>query len=123
MPLELINDQLLTKATDVFSFGVLCYEARAALRCALLCPAWGLPHFRCSGGLRKPDGCNPSVQLRPAHLSMPLYNTCCCRCWQVTGHGLGGAPLRSFTPAPLPSSTWRCLPTAPLGCGLWCRPA
>lgn len=34
MPMELINDQLLTKAADVFSFGVLLYEVRAAPCCA-----------------------------------------------------------------------------------------
>lgn len=32
MPPELVKDQLLTKATDVFSFGVLCYEMAAAQR-------------------------------------------------------------------------------------------
>jgi serine/threonine protein kinase len=35
MPLERIQDSLLTKATDVYSFGVLCWEVRDGRQAAV----------------------------------------------------------------------------------------
>lgn len=92
MPLELIQDQLLTKAADVYSFGVLVYEVRpAVLCCAVLhavlrggpavatVSADALPPLSCAGALCH-KACRGWPAASAAGFASP-QNACLCVCW------------------------------------------
>jgi hypothetical protein len=54
MPLELIQQQHLSKAVDVFAFGVLLWEVRHATE--LTCSSRQHPHAPCTHGARTLHG-------------------------------------------------------------------